>query len=139
MLILWVWFEGVLALFHSAIWTLAVVVTVLALIWSAEFHPLPTSWRNTAQEMHICFSTLPAFGYLILFYASQYLHLLHDWIAINREPFVGWSLITWIGLFFRLRVESTKSFKVSVTFLLFVTWYIVIHVLGAHGGGVGLR
>lgn len=132
MIVLWVWFEGILAIFCSLVWVLTVVGTVSILVWSKDKHPLPAFWRKRAMAFHVALTVLPPIGYWLCFFMLPFWQWLQDIIKIKPEPFVGWSLITWIGLQIRLRSETSFAYKAGLTFLLLIGWHLVVNVLGAH-------
>jgi hypothetical protein len=131
-IVLHVWLEGILAVFRSLFWILTVVGTVSLLVRSGNKRTLPAPWRKLAVELHLALSLVPPIGYLLSFYLFTYLQWLKDFIYIKPEPFVGWSLITWLGLHLRLRSETSAAYKAGLTVLLFLTWYLVVNVFGAH-------
>jgi hypothetical protein len=132
MIVLWIWCAGVLAIFRSLAWVLLTVGTVGLLRWSWHKRPLPTTWRKQMITLHLAVTVLPPIWYWLCFFAPPFGQWLQDIIAVKIQPFVGWSLLTWIGLHLRLRSETSTAYRVGLTFLLLLAWHIVVNVMGAH-------
>lgn len=129
---------GVLAVFGSRAWVLMTVGTIGLLLWSKRQRPFPPAWRTRVITLHLALTLLPPIGYLLCFFMRPFGQGLQDFIYILIEPFVGWSLLTWIGLHFRLRSETSSSYRAGLTFLLLLAWHIIVNVLGAHSvAGMG--